>query len=46
MKKRIKPSWNSLTTGEKMGVLIIYLIGFGILAKILGMMYLSCPLFW
>lgn len=46
MKKRVKPSWKSLTKGEKIGVLMFYVIGLGIIAKFIGTMYIGCPLFW
>lgn len=46
MKKRVKPSWKSLTKGEKIGVLMFYVITLGIFAQFIGIMYIRCPLFW
>lgn len=46
MKKRVKPSWKSLTKGEKIGVLMFYVIGLGIIAKFIELMYLNCIFFW
>lgn len=46
MKKRIKPTFKSLTISEKIGVISIYTIG--IIAGIAELitLYLKCPLFW
>lgn len=46
MKKRVKPSWKSLTKGEKTGVIIFYAIGICIIAKFIEFMYLNCIFFW
>ena len=46
MKKRVKPSWRSLTKGEKMGVILFYILGVIVIFGTIAAMYLKCPLFW
>ena len=46
MKKRTKPTFKSLTIGEKIGVIIFYILGITATFAIPAIMYLQAPLFW
>lgn len=46
MKKRAKPSWKSLSLGEKIGVIMFYVLGIGIALGMIIIMYLQAPIVW
>lgn len=46
MKKRVKPSWKSLTLGEKIGVIMFYVLGIAIALGMIIIMYLQAPIVW
>lgn len=46
MKKRKKPTFQSLTISEKISVISFYIIGIMAMLAIPAIMYLQAPLFW
>lgn len=44
--KKQKITWEKLTLGEKIGVILFYIFGIIAMFAVITIMYLQAPLFW